>query len=369
MPHSNLSHHPIISTQPVAQPVSHHVASTASCRGEHRLAMTGFTHTIPTILLLLLVLCWQLTGCTGNQHFLTKQPVQPQSRQPTVALVLGAGGAKGLAHIGVIQVLNQHGITPDLVVGSSSGSLIGGLYASGKSASELQQLAEQMNHADLLDFTLSKQGIIEGTKLRYYINEQLAGQRIEQLPIRFAAVATQLHGKQTTVFDQGEAGLAIQASCSVPGLFIPPRIPEYTGKKYIDGGVSSPVPVMAARQLGADIVIAVDVLADSTADPIATAAATQNQCSTAPKIGNPAWLATQSLWSLLEQSALNPSYQPSSMTTNRTTELNQADIVIVPQVAHISSINVSQLSALIAAGSDATTEQLAKIQQLLDSQQ
>ena len=144
--------------------------------------------------------------------------VAPIEKQPKVALVLGGGGAKGFAHIGVIKALEENGITPTLVVGTSVGSLIGSLYASGYNAKQLERLALSTSDSELTDFTLSNQGFIEGIKLKNFINAKVGGRAIENFPISFAAVAAEKHTLKKAVFSSGDAGLAVQASCSVPNM-------------------------------------------------------------------------------------------------------------------------------------------------------
>ena len=166
-------------------------------------------------------ICFTVTACTKTPVIPIqpiKPPVQP-SAKPKIALVLGGGGAKGFAHVGVIKVLEKNGITPDLIVGTSSGSLVGSLYASGKSASELEDIATHVSNNELLDYSWSKQGFIEGIKLQNWVNTQVDNQPIEKLPIRFASVATDLTTKQKAVFDKGNTGLAVRASSSVYGVF------------------------------------------------------------------------------------------------------------------------------------------------------
>ena len=290
------------------------------------------------------------------------ETVAPLNKQPKVALVLGGGGAKGFAHIGVIKALEENGITPTLVVGTSIGSLIGSLYASGYNAKQLEQLALNTSDSELTDFTLSNQGFIEGIKLKNFINAKVGGRAIENFPISFAAVAAEKHTLKKAVFSSGDAGLAVQASCSVPNVFIAPRIPEQVGKKYIDGGVVSLVPVDTARALGADIIIAVDV----TAANVNTSASNRK-----PTINS-----LTSFWGFLESSVianaaatgLDSSQASSSRTTSMRLERDRADIIITPNVAHISSLDTSQRGALMTAGAQATTPQIAAIKQLIKEQ-
>ena len=284
--------------------------------------------------------------------------VQPITDKPKVALVLGGGGAKGFAHVGVIKALEENGITPTLVVGTSVGSLVGSLYASGYTPAQLEQLALTIPDSALTDFTLSNQGFIEGIKLKNFINTHVGGRPIEAFPISFAAVAAEKHSLKKATFTEGDAGLAVQASCSVPNIFIAPRIPEKVGKKYIDGGVVSLVPVDSALDLGADIVIAVDVTAPN---------ATSTSLNKLPTI-----TSFSSFWGLLET---NWTANINSNTTNGNTTNNnssiraerlRADILITPNVGHISSLDTSQRHALISAGSQATTAQISAIKQLIN---
>ena len=287
--------------------------------------------------------------------------VAPIEKQPKVALVLGGGGAKGFAHIGVIKALEENGITPTLVVGTSVGSLIGSLYASGYNAKQLERLALSTSDSELTDFTLSNQGFIEGIKLKNFINAKVGGRAIENFPISFAAVAAEKHTLKKAVFSSGDAGLAVQASCSVPNIFIAPRIPEKIGKKYVDGGVVSLVPVDTARDLGADIIIAVDVTAANANSPANNKIPSINSLS--------------SFWGFLESSfvanATASVTDSSQSNTKRSTamrrERERADIIIIPDIGHISSLDTSQRRALMTAGMQATTPQIAAIKQLLDS--
>lgn len=287
------------------------------------------------------------------------ETVAPLNKQPKVALVLGGGGAKGFAHIGVIKALEENGITPTLVVGTSIGSLIGSLYASGYNAKQLEQLALNTSDSELIDFTLSNQGFIEGIKLKNFINAKVGGRAIENFPISFAAVAAEKHTLKKAVFSSGDAGLAVQASCSVPNIFIAPRIPEKIGKKYVDGGVVSLVPVDTARDLGADIIIAVDVTAANANSPANNKIPSINSLS--------------SFWGFLESSfvanATASVTDSSQSNTKRSTamrrERERADIIIIPDIGHISSLDTSQRRALMTAGMQATTPQIAAIKQLI----
>ncbi len=186
------------------------------------------------------------------------------TKRPVVALVLSGGSARGFAHIGVIRVLEQMGIEPDLIVGTSAGSIVGAGYAAGMTADQLAEAAKRFDKWLFLDFAFpniglpliaGELGFIRGEKLQQFVDDLVGRRPIESLPRRFAVTATDLRTGKTALFTHGCTGLAVRASSSVPGVFSPPLI---GGQRYVDGQVSSPVPVMAARALGADIVIAVD---------------------------------------------------------------------------------------------------------------
>jgi NTE family protein len=173
-----------------------------------------------------------------------------------VGIALGGGAAKGFAHIGVIKMLEANGFAPAVVAGTSAGSVVGALYASGMNAFELQEKAVALDEAKIRDLQLSSAGLLLGQKLEDYVNEQVRSQPLERLAKPFVAVATRLEDGERTVFARGNTGQAVRASSSVPGVFQPVAIGKY---HFIDGGVVSPVPVDAARELGADVVVAVDI--------------------------------------------------------------------------------------------------------------
>ena len=183
-------------------------------------------------------------------------PPQPEVRRvlPKIALALGGGAARGFAHIGVIKALEAHGIAPDIVVGTSSGSLVGALYASGYGGSDLQRAALQMNDTVIADWSLPDRGFIKGEALQNFVNQAVQNRPLEKLNKPFATVATDLQSGEAVVFRTGNTGMAVRASSSVPGVFQPVTI---NGREYVDGGLVSPVPVRAARGMGADLVIAV----------------------------------------------------------------------------------------------------------------
>jgi NTE family protein len=176
--------------------------------------------------------------------------------RPLVALVLGAGGSRGFAHIGVIKALEAAGVEADIVVGSSAGAVVAALYAGGNKAAQLEQFALEIEDSDLIDLTLFGPGRVRGEALQNYVNRALGNRSIEAMPRAFAVVATERAEKRMTVFNRGNTGLAVRASASIPEVFWPVLI---AGTEYVDGGLTSRVPVAVARRMGADVVIAVDV--------------------------------------------------------------------------------------------------------------
>ena len=177
---------------------------------------------------------------------------------PKIGLALGGGAARGFAHVGVIQVLEEAGITPVLVTGTSAGSLVAALYASGKNGAQLQKVAESMEESTIADWTLPffGRGVLRGEALAKYVNLQVGQKPIEAMPMPLGIVATDLNSGNDMLFQRGDTGTAVRASSAVPAVFTPVKI---NGHEYVDGGLSSPVPVRAARKMGAELVIAVDI--------------------------------------------------------------------------------------------------------------
>lgn len=210
-------------------------------------------------------LLW-LAGCAGISPTVeppvptapvVTAPVAPR-KVPRLALALGGGAARGFAHVGVIQVLEEAGIKPDMVIGTSAGSLVAAIYASGKTGAQMQQIATDMEEAMLTDWTLPLfgRGLLRGEALARYVNGIVGNRPIEGLAMPLGIVATDLGSGDGIVFRRGDTGMAVRASSAVPSLFQPVRI---GAREFVDGGLVAPVPVRYARQMGADLVIAVDI--------------------------------------------------------------------------------------------------------------
>lgn len=195
-------------------------------------------------------------------------PAPEPPRPVRIGLALGGGAARGFAHIGVIQVLEEQGIQPDLVVGTSAGSLVAALYAAGKSRTELHALAETMDETAITDWSFPLRGVIRGEALARYVNQQVGGVTIERMKRPLGIVATDLATGEPVLFRRGDTGMAVRASSAVPAVFQPVRIGD---REYVDGGLVSPVPVRFARQMGADFVIAVDISSPPQDGPVGDA--------------------------------------------------------------------------------------------------
>lgn len=255
-------------------------------------------------------------------------PPPPPPRPPRIGLALGGGAARGFAHIGVIQVLEEAGIKPQLVVGTSAGSLVAALYASGRSGAELASLALHMDESALTDWSFPGRGVIRGEALARYVREQLGGRSIEQMKLPLGIVATDLDSGQPILFQRGDPGMAVRASSAVPAVFQPVRI---GGREYVDGGLVAPVPVQFARQMGAELVLAVDI-------------------STPPE-----GQATGDALRMLMQTFAIMGKRISSY------ELREADIVLRPRLMGVGSANFSARQRAIQAGRDAALAALAEL--------
>lgn len=197
------------------------------------------------------IISW-FSNSNSNKSKQIKQQLPPV----IIALALGGGAAKGFAHIGVIKALEENGIKPQIITGTSAGSLVGSLYAYGYSAQQLEQISYQMDELNLADFTFSKKGLLKGQKLQDFVNNKINNTNIQNLKYKFTAIATDLDSGQSVAFNYGNTGVAVRASCSVPNIFIPVIIANH---RYVDGGLSAPVPVTYAANMGANLIIAVDI--------------------------------------------------------------------------------------------------------------
>jgi len=256
----------------------------------------------------------------------------PPPRAVRIGLALGGGAARGFAHVGVIKALEALGIVPDIVVGTSVGSFVAALYASGYDGAHLQRVALQFEESTLTDWSLPSRGLFKGQALQDFVNEQVEQRPIERLPRKLAIVATDLGNGQMMVFERGNVGMAVRASSSVPGVFQPVAI---GGHEYVDGGLVSPVPVRTARRLGADVVIAVDISK------------------------NPVYQSTTGAFDILMQS-----FTIMGQVIART-ELVEADIVLQPAVGAVGSTDFASREASILEGAQAVAAHTGAILEAL----
>ncbi|TMH32977.1 MAG: patatin-like phospholipase family protein [Betaproteobacteria bacterium] len=253
---------------------------------------------------------------------------KPAPRPPRIGLALGGGAARGFAHIGVIQVLEENGIQPDLVVGTSAGSLVAALYASGKGGTSLAQLADGMDETVFTDWSFPGRGLLRGEALAKYVRDNTAGRTIEQMHLPLGIVATDLDSGQAILFQRGDPGTAVRASSAVPAVFLPVRIGL---REYVDGGLVSPVPVRFARQMGAELIIAVDI-----------SAAPEGNAT-----GDPMRMLLQT-FAIMGRSINN-------------FELREADVVLRPKLPGVSGADFASRKHSIQAGRDAAQAQLAEL--------
>lgn len=270
---------------------------------------------------LLLVACSSTPPRQPEAPVVTPPPALPDvaMRAPRLGLALGGGAARGFAHVGVIQVLEQNGIRPDLVVGTSAGSLVAALYASGKTAAQLESAALGMEEAALTDWALPimGRGLLRGEALARYVRKEVDGKLLENMSLPLGVLATDLSNGQGVLFRRGDTAQAVRASSAVPGVFAPVAI---AGREYLDGGLVAPVPVRQARDMGAEVVLAVDI-------------------SSSPE-GNS---AIGSLQVLLQTFAIM------GQSINRH-ELADADVVVRPALLGVGSADFASRKRSIEAG-------------------
>jgi NTE family protein len=285
-----------------------------------------------------------LAGCGSTPT----QPAAPVAATPTpvplrhvkIALALGGGAARGFAHIGVIKALEAQGIVPDIVVGTSAGSVVGALYASGYNGFQLQKIALDMDETTISDWAIpffsKAPGVLKGEALQTYVNKAVHNQPIEKLKIPFGAVATDLKTGQPILFRRGNTGMAVRASSSVPGVFQPVTI---AGRTYVDGGLVAPVPVRFAKEMGAEFIIAVNN--SSATDQAATASSVDVLLQTFTIMG-------QRLNQL---------------------ELKDADVVITPALASMGGTDFNGRNLAVLAGEQAASKAMADLKARLKAKQ
>ena len=255
-----------------------------------------------------------------------------------IGLALGGGAARGFAHIGVIKALESQGIKPDVIVGTSAGSLVGALYAAGNDGFALQKMALSMDEAAISDWSVpffaKVSGVLKGEAIQQYVDRSVNNVPIEKLKIPFGAVATDINSGKPILFRQGDTGVAVRASSAVPGVFQSVRIGSHV---YVDGGLVAPVPVRFAREMGADFVIAVNI----SAQPEVQAASSSVD------------VMLQS-FAIMGQSINN-------------FELRDADVVITPVLGNMRGNDFGARNSAILSGEQAGMAAIAEIKRKLSA--
>ncbi|MBK9155480.1 MAG: patatin-like phospholipase family protein [Chloracidobacterium sp.] len=253
-----------------------------------------------------------------------------------LGIALSGGGARGFAHVGVLRTLAANGIEPDLIAGVSAGSFVGGAIASGLSVDELVEIGKTVSWLRIAGFSYSPRGLLSSSAMETFIEKHFPVTRFEELKIPFAAVACDLATGEEIVFrDKGDLSFAIRASCAIPGVFVP--MIDAEGRSLIDGGAATPMPTKAVRKMGADIVVAVDVLS----------------CGGSSRTVPTTLVGTlfQSAMLMIARASKNQHYR--------------ADIVIEPQVVRIRPDEIARRDELIELGEKAAEEMLPRINELL----
>ncbi len=253
-------------------------------------------------------------------------PVRP----PRIGLALGGGAARGFAHIGVLQVLEEQGIKPDLIVGTSAGSVVATLYAAGKSPAEMGTLAMSLDESSITDWVFPGRSLLKGEALAKFVRGHSNGKSIEGMRLPLGIVATDLNSGQPILFRRGDPGVAVRASSAVPAVFEPVKI---AGHEYIDGGAVSPVPVRFAKQMGADLIIAVDISAVPEGQP------------------------TKGAIDILMQTFNIMGHAISDL------EMRDADVVIRPKLDGVGSADFSARRLAILAGREAALTVLPQLRE------
>ncbi|MBV9211062.1 MAG: patatin-like phospholipase family protein, partial [Acidobacteria bacterium] len=257
--------------------------------------------------------------------------------RPRVGLALSGGAARGMAHVGVLRVLLEAGVPVDFIAGTSAGALVGGALAAGMPLDEIEAITRGLRWRDVGRMTLSRLGVQSSARMEEFIRQRFPLTRFEELPIPFAAVATDLHsGEPVILSGEGDIAFAIRASCCIPGWYVP--VTDAKGRQLVDGGLVANIPTAAARSLGADIVIAVDVNAEG-----------------AKFLGSPS-----SAIGIILQSIMVVQHTASMH------QLQDADLVISPRVGHIRWDEVGRASELITAGAEAARATLERIKHLTE---
>jgi NTE family protein len=262
-----------------------------------------------------------------------------RSRRPRLGLALSGGAARGMAHVGVLKVLAEHGVRVDCVAGTSAGALVGGALASGMPVEEIEALGRVMRWRDFGRMTLSRLGAQTNAPMEEYVRARFPVTRFEELPTPFAAVATDLQtGAAVVMRDEGDVPFAVRASCALPGWYVP--VVDARGRQLVDGGLVANLPTSVVRALGAEVVIAVDVNFDG-----------------AKFMGAPTSVIGVLLQSIIVVQRTAVEYQR-----------QLADLVISPPVGHLRWDEMGRAAEFIEAGAEAARAAIPAVKELLEPQ-
>jgi len=271
-------------------------------------------------------------------------------RKGKVGLALSAGAARGLAHVGVLEVLEREDIPIDMIAGTSAGAAIGALYAQGKDASLIKNLALDLSRKRLVsvvDLTLPKSGFVGGKKIKDWLELIIGGDlKFSDLKIPLACVATDIMTGEEVVIDQGSVLEGVRASISIPGIF---TVVKWKGRYLVDGGLVNPVPVSVLKRMGAGFVLAVNVIPDI-----------RDRTRYGGKEGVKAF-KEPNIISVIMQSIYIGTYSLSKAS------LESADVAIQPQVAHIGPTNFGQAQECIELGEAAAKASMPEIKRKLEA--
>ncbi|TPG76132.1 patatin family protein [Brevibacillus laterosporus] len=257
-----------------------------------------------------------------------------EKKRPTIGLALGSGGARGFAHIGILKVFEEHNIPIDYIAGSSMGSMVAAFYANGIKPDMMEKLAINLKRKHWLDLVVPHMGLVAGQKIKEIIRLLTHGKNIEELQIPLAIVATDIETGERVVFTEGPVDAAVRSSIAIPGIFVPERV---NGRLLVDGGVIDRVPITVTREMGADLVLAIDVANFDTKMKVST---------------------------IFDVIAQTIDVMEREILRHR---MLSADLVIRPEVGHIGSLSFTQIASIVELGEIAAQMYVDQIKEMIEN--
>ena len=307
-----------------------------------RICLAGLYHTIAGVLVL--CLCASALFAFDEDAFVEgylwdQYVALPASRRPKIALVLGGGGARGLAHIGVLKVLNEERIPIDILTGTSVGALVGALYCAGVPITQIETMGTSVGWNDLVDVSVPSfiklflnSDLLSNERIESYLEKTIGNKRFDELKVPFACVAVDIMTGERIIMRDGNVALAARASATIPGIFNPV---EYRHRYLVDGGIFDNIPVDVAHIMGADYVVAVAVSGDFAQNTLSNVLMVMGQALTIQG-------------RILEEQ-----------------NLEKADFVVRPHVGEISSMDLGRTRECMDAGVEAARRDVRAIKQML----